>query len=144
MPVNNPPEGFTRINPYLLYEDVDAAVDWLVTTMGFTETMRMRDLEGKTMHAEAEIYGQHVMLGCPSDGGYKNPAHLGGVTQLTCVYVDDVDAHHDRALAAGATVVRGLADQFYGDRVYQVEDPEGHQWSIGQHIRDVAPEDLHP
>jgi PhnB protein len=142
--IQNPPDGFTRINTYLLYEDVDSALDWLVATLGFTEEMRMPGPDGKTMHAEAAIYGQRVMMGCPGTGEYQNPKHRGGATQLTYVYVDDVDAHHEAARAAGATVVRELADQFYGDRTYGVEDPEGHQWSVAQHVGDVGPEDLHP
>jgi len=55
------------------------------------------------------------------------------------VYVDDVDAHHRRALAAGASVVLELATQPWGDRRYQVTDPEGHQWTFAQHVEDVEP-----
>lgn len=139
--VDNPPAGFPRITPYLLYEDADAAVDWLVPAFGFTESVRMRDAEGRTYHAELTLGGGVVMLGRPGRE-YRNPAHLGGTTQLVYVYVDDVDAHHDRATAAGARIVRDLADQFYGDRTYGAEDPEGHQWSFGQHVRDVPPEEM--
>ncbi|MGH9018483.1 MAG: VOC family protein, partial [Acidimicrobiales bacterium] len=57
------------------------------------------------------------------------------------VYVDDVDAHYATAKAAGAHIVRPLADQFYGDRTYAAEDPEGHQWSFARHVRDPAPPD---
>jgi PhnB protein len=142
MPLN-PPEGFPRISPYLLYEDVDGAVDWLIAAFGFRERLRMKGPEGQTVHAEIELGDGVVMMGFPGPD-YRNPAHLGGATQLVSVYVDDVDAHHDAAKAAGATIVRELADQFYGDRTYQAQDPEGHQWSFGQHVRDVSPEDMHP
>jgi uncharacterized glyoxalase superfamily protein PhnB len=57
------------------------------------------------------------------------------------VYVDDVDAHFERARAAGATILEEPADQPYGDRRYAAEDPEGHQWFFAQHVRDLAPED---
>jgi uncharacterized glyoxalase superfamily protein PhnB len=77
--VENPPEGFPRITPYLLYEDVDAAVDWLVNAAGFTERLRIPGPDGTTNHA---------------------------------------------------------------DRTYGAEDPEGHQWSFAQHVRDVGPADL--
>ena len=60
------------------------------------------------------------------------------------MYVDDVDAHFKRAKAAGATILEEPADQFYGDRRYGVEDPEGHQWFFATHVRDVAPEDMKP
>jgi PhnB protein len=139
----NPPEGFTRITPYLLYEDVDAAVDWLVTTFGFSERLRMKGPDGRAMHAEIGLAEGVVMMGNPGPD-YQNPARRGGATQLVYVYVDDVDAHFEAAKGAGANVLAELADQFYGDRTYAAEDPEGHQWTFGQHVRDVSPEDMHP
>ena len=60
------------------------------------------------------------------------------------MYVNDVDKHHEAAKAAGATILNPPADQFYGDRTYGAEDPEGHHWSFAQHVKDVAPEDMHP
>jgi PhnB protein len=141
--VQSPPEGFHRVTPYLLYEDVDAAVDWLITVCGFHERFRMAGPDGKTMHAEVGMADGVVMLGNPGPD-YRNPVQLGGATQLIYVYVDDVDAHHQAIQDAGAKVVREIADQFYGDRSYSVEDPEGHTWNFGQHIRDVAPEEMHP
>lgn len=139
----NPPDGYARITPYLLYEDVDAAVDWLIDTFGFAEKVRMKGPDGKSNHAEVTLGDGVVMMGNPGPG-YQNPKQLGGATQLVYVYVDDVDKHHDIAKAKGAHILRELADQFYGDRTYGAEDPEGHQWSFSQHVRDVAPEDMHP
>lgn len=139
----SPPEGFPRIAPYLLYEDVDAAVDWLVGTCGFVERERMNGPDGKAMHAEVGLGDGVVMMGHPGPD-YRNPTRLGGATQLVYVYVDDVDAHFKVAHAAGARILHEPADQFYGDRTYGAEDPEGHQWSFAQHVRDVSPEDMHP
>lgn len=139
----NPPDGFPRITPYLLYEDVDTAVDWLVATFGFIERYRMAGPDGKALHAEVGMGDGVVMMGNPGPG-YQNPSQLGGATQLVYVYVDDVNAHFEVARAAGARIMSELADQFYGDRTYGAEDPEGHQWSFAQHVRDVAPEDMHP
>ena len=139
----SPPEGFPRITPYLLYEDVDAAVDWLIAAFGFSERFRMPGPDGKAMHAEIGLGDGVVMMGNPGPG-YQNPTHRGGATQLVYVYVDDVDAHFEVARSAGAQILREPADQFYGDRTYSAEDPEGHQWSFGQHVRDVGPEDMHP
>lgn len=139
----SPPEGFPRITPYLLYEDVDAAVDWLIKSFGFAERVRMRGPDGRAMHAEISLADGVVMMGNPGPG-YQNPARRGGATQLVYVYVDDVDAHCDAATAAGAPIIRELADQFYGDRTYGSQDPEGHQWTFCQHVRDVSPEDMHP
>jgi PhnB protein len=141
--IKNPPEGFPRITPYLLYEDVDTAADWLMRVFGFEERFRMKGPDGKAMHAELGLADGVVMMGNPG-ADYQNPAHRGGVTQLVHVYVDDVDAHFSAAAAAGAHIVRELADQFYGDRTYNAEDPEGHQWTFCQHVRDVRPEDMHP
>lgn len=139
----NPPKDTPRISPYLLYEDVDAAVDWLTAAFGFTEALRLRGPDGRSNHAELRLGGGLVMLGNPGPG-YRSPRRLGSATQLVHVYVDDVSAHCERARAAGARIVREPADQFYGDRTYGAEDPEGHQWSFAQHVRDVAAADLHP
>jgi uncharacterized glyoxalase superfamily protein PhnB len=139
--VRNPPKDTPRVSPYLLYEDVDAAADWLSAAFGFREMVRLRGPDGKANHAELRTGGALVMLGNPGPG-YQNPRRLGGVTQLVYVYVDDVDAHCQRARAAGARILREPADQFYGDRTYGAEDPEGHQWSFAQHVRDVTAADI--
>jgi PhnB protein len=139
----NPPEGFPRITPYLLYEDVDAAVDFLVQSFGFVERVRMPGPEGKALHAEVGFEEGVVMMGNPGPD-YRNPAHRGGATQLVYIYVDDVDAHFGVAQSAGVRILQDPADQFYGDRTYTAEDPEGHQWTFGEHVRDVSPEEMHP
>jgi len=137
----NPPEGYPRVTPYLLYHDCDAAIEFLTTAFGFTEKVRMSGEDGKTSHAELELEGGIVMLGNPG-GDYKNPNELGGRTQTTYIYVDDVDAHYERAKSAGAHIERELEDQFYGDRTYGLHDPEGHSWSFATHVRDVSPEEM--
>jgi PhnB protein len=141
--VRNPPEGFPRITPYLLYENVDATLDWLIAAFGFTERVRMKGPDGKANHAEVSLGDGVVMMGHPGPD-YKNPKRRGGATQLVYVYVDDVDKQYAAAKASGARILSEPADQFYGDRTYGAEDPEGHQWSFAQHVRDVAPEDMHP
>ena len=137
----NPPEGYSRVIPYLLYEDTGAAVDWLTRTFGFRERMRMPDESGRVTHAEIELGDGVVMLGTPG-GDYRSPKRLGAKTQFVYVYVDDVDEHFARARDAGATIIRELSDQSYGDRNYGAEDLEGHEWYFGQHVRDVSPEEL--
>jgi PhnB protein len=136
------PKDYPRITPYLLYDDVDAALDFVVAAFGFVERVRMPGPDGKAMHAEASIGDGFVMMGKPDDAGYRNPATLGGTTQLIYVYVEDVDAHFATATAAGATIVREPSDQFYGDRTYGAQDPEGHFWSFSQHIKDMGPDDF--
>jgi PhnB protein len=139
--VANPPENFPRVTPYLLYEDLESAMDWLVDTCGFEDRVRVPGPDGKPMHGELYLHEGVVMMGSPSNG-YRNPKNLGGVTQLVYVYVDDVETHHAKAAAAGAKILAPPEDQIYGDRNYTLEDPEGHQWTFGQHVRDVAPEDM--
>ena len=141
--VQNPPEGFPQITPYLLYEDLDATVDWLIATFGFTEQVRMQGEDGKSNHAELGMGKGVVMMGHPGPD-YRNPKKVGANTAMTYVYVDDVDKHYETAKAAGAKLLSEPTDQFYGDRTYGAEDPEGHQWSFAQHTKDVAPEDMHP
>jgi PhnB protein len=137
----NPPEGYPRVMPYLHYEDTEAALEFLTSAFGFTEKFRMADESGKVSHAEVQLGDGVVMLGTPS-GDYKNPRTLGTKTGSIYVYVDDVDAHYSQAKEAGATITRAPEDQFYGDRNYGVEDPEGHEWYFGTHVRDVSPEEL--
>ena len=140
---DNPPKNMPRISPYLYYQDVARALDWLSRAFGFRERMRMPGPDGGIMHAEMECAEGVIMLGRPGPH-YKNPKTLGQATQSLYVYVDQVDRHFERARVAGATVLEKPTDQFYGDRRYGVEDPEGHQWYFAQHVRDVAPEDMKP
>ena len=137
----NPPKGYPSVMPYLLYEDSDAALEFFVNAFGFTEKLRMTGDDGRVNHAEVQMNDGVIMFGTPP-GDYKSPAKLGGKTQSVYVYVDDVDMHYERAKQAGAKIVREPEDQFYGDRNYGVEDPEGHEWYFGTHVRDVSPEEM--
>ena len=139
----NPPENMPRISPYLYYEDVASALDWLSRAFGFRERHRIGAPGGKVMHAEMALDDGVIMMGHPGSD-YRNPKRLGQTTQNIYVYVDDVEAHFQRAKAAGAKILEEPKDQFYGDRRYGAEDPEGHQWYFAQHVRDVAPEDMKP
>ena len=139
----NPPDNMPRISAYLLYEDVAGALDWLAGAFGFRERLRLPDEQGKIVHAEMELADGVVMMGNPG-AGFRNPKRLGHVTQHMYVYVDDVDRHYEHAREAGASILAEPEDQFYGDRIYGAEDPEGHHWYFAQHVRDVAPEDMPP
>ena len=139
----NPPENMPRITPYLLYEDVSAALAWLGRSFGLSERLRIPGPDGKITHAEMELADGVVMMGCPGPD-YRSPRRVGAVTQHLYVYVDDVDKHFRHAKESGAKILEEPTDQFYGDRRYAAEDPEGHVWYFAQHVRDVAPEDLQP
>jgi PhnB protein len=134
--VQNPPRGYPRISPYLYYEDVGAALQWLADAFGFTERMRMNGPDGAISHAEMDLDGGVIMLGHPSDS-YESPARHGHSHHLVHVYVDDVDGHFARAEAAGAKIVARVETKPYGDRNYIAEDPEGQQWTFAQHVEDV-------
>jgi len=139
--VANPPQNTPRISPYLYYEDVAAMLTWLAGAFGLRESFRIDGPDGKVAHAEMRLGDGVVMMGRPGVD-YRNPRRLGGLTQSLHVYVDDVDAHFARARRAGATIVAEPADQFYGDRRYAAEDPEGHRWFFAQHVRDVSEEEM--
>ncbi len=139
--IQNPPEGQNRVTPYLLYENGAAAIEFLTNAFGLAERSIFKDDDGQVMHAELTYEGETIMLGDPG-GDFKSPSKTGGSPVLIHLYVDDVDKHHEIAAAAGAKVTRELADQPYGDRTYQAEDPEGHVWYFAQHVRDVSPEEM--
>lgn len=128
------------VTPYLLYEDTNAAIDWLVKAFGFREVLRYTHEEnGMVTHAELELEGGTIFLGWPGSE-FMSPART-AVTVGIHVYVADVDAHYERAKAAGANVTREPHEPGYGDRRYDVTDLEGHSWFFATQLEETAPED---
>lgn len=127
----------------VVYKDPDAALDWLERAFGFERSMVITDADGNLSHAEMTVGECYLMVGAEWAGHVASPASVGGKnTQSVHVHLDaDLDAHCDRARAAGAEVVRQPEDQFYGDRVYAVKDPEGHVWTFAQTVRQVSREE---
>lgn len=121
-----------RITPYLLYEDLGGALEWLAKAFGLRERMRQAGPDGKPFHAEMTFGDDGLVLMGGAPPPYRNPKRLGGVTQNLYVRVDDVDSCFQRAVEAGAVVLEKPADQPYGDRRCGVEDPEGHRWYFAQ------------
>lgn len=120
------------ITPYLLYEDVDGAMEFLEKAFGFRKHgASMTGPDGKTNHAAMQLGHDVVMMGCPG-AGYRNPKLLGQATQNLYVDVEDVDEHFARAKKAGATILENPVDTSYGHRRYGAEDPEGHRWYFAQ------------
>ena len=137
------PDNYPRVTPYLCIDGAAAAIDFYKKAFGATERMRMGAPEGKIGHAEIEIEGGLIMLADEyPDMNFRSPKALGGSPVTVHMYVADVDAFCGRAAAAGATVLRAVADQFYGDRAGQLKDPFGHTWSIATHVEDVSPEEM--
>jgi uncharacterized glyoxalase superfamily protein PhnB len=128
------------ITPYLLYEDVDAALSFLAKAFGFKEVLRYTGEEGYVNHAEMRLGDGKIYLGDPGEQ-YRNPKKLGNETVGIYVVVEDVDAHFERAKAAGADIREEPTDQEYGERRYAAVDPEGHEWFFAQPTKEVAPED---
>lgn len=118
------------------YKDANAAVEWLCRAFGLKEHAVYKDKDGKVAHAELAFGPGMIMLGPDADtefGKYMTmPEKIGGkCTQTIYVIVDDADAHHARAKAAGAEILMAPKDQDYGGRDYSARDLEGHVWSFG-------------
>jgi len=123
--------------------DAARAMAFYRDAFGATEVMRFAGPDGRIAHAEVKIGDSHVMLADElPDQGFVGPQTLGGAGVSLMLYVNDVDATFAKALAAGATVRRPVADQFYGDRMGTLVDPYGHVWSIGTHREDVSVEEM--
>jgi uncharacterized glyoxalase superfamily protein PhnB len=121
------------VTPYLLYEDAEAAIEFLTRAFGFREVDRTIGAAGG-LHAELVVPSgdARIYLGAPP-GDFRSPAKVGR-TALVYVLVDDVDAHHDRAKAEGAEIVEELTDTPFGHRRYTCNDLQGHQWSFATEI----------
>jgi uncharacterized glyoxalase superfamily protein PhnB len=125
-----------HIIPTLRYRDAVAAIDWLCRAFGFEKHLVVADDAGGIAHAQLTLGDGMIMLGSARDDAFgklqKPPAERGGVTtQSAYIIVPDADAHHARAVAAGAKVVYPLTDEDYGGRGYSCLDPEGHLWNFG-------------
>jgi PhnB protein len=133
------PQGYTRVTPYLLYEDPAAALDWLAQAFGFRERFRHANEAGVIDHAEMELGEGLIMLANPGPG-YRSPRRLGGATVVVHAYVDDAHAHCERARAGGAVIDREPAREPYGTIQYSAEDPEGHAWLFSEQVAEPEPE----
>jgi uncharacterized glyoxalase superfamily protein PhnB len=133
-----------RVVPFIGYEDAAAAIEWLGRAFGFVENRSARHEENGTIgHAELALGEATIYLSTPRD--YANPLRMREESELArraydnpwvidglFVEVDDVDAHHARAVEAGATILREPEEPGIGFRIYSVEDLEGHRWMFGQ------------
>jgi uncharacterized glyoxalase superfamily protein PhnB len=127
------------IYPRLGYLDERAAIDFLVRAFGFRERVEARMDNGDHVLAWLEHGDGVVMIGHVEHPthGIHSPTEVGAATCMLNVTVDDVDAHFERAVAAGAKITMGLDDAFYGERRYEAEDPEGNRWHFGEPLESV-------
>lgn len=136
------PDG-QRLLPYLSVKDAPRAIDFYVRAFGAVETVRLVDPGGRVGHAEVEVDGVRLMLAEEHpEIESVGPQTLGGTTVSLSLYVADVDALAERAVAAGATLIRPVSDEFYGDRVAWIRDPFGHKWALTSRIEDVSNEEM--
>ncbi|HEX7902220.1 MAG TPA: VOC family protein [Planctomycetota bacterium] len=143
MAVKPIPDGYHAVTPYLSIAGAGAAIDFYKKVFGAKEVMRMPGPDGKIGHAEIQIGGSKIMLADEfPQMNSRGPKAFGGTPVQIHLYVEDVDAVFARAVAAGAKVLRPVADQFYGDRAGGLEDPFGHVWHVATHKEDLTPEEI--
>jgi PhnB protein len=143
MAVKPVPDGYHSVTPYLIVDGAARALDFYKQALGAEELVRMPGPGGRVAHAEVRIGDSMVMLADENaQMGARGPKSLGGSPITLMVYVEDVDKVFARAVAAGATVERPIANQFYGDRTGGIVDPFGHKWYLATHIEDVSPEEM--
>jgi PhnB protein len=137
------PDGYPQVSPYLSVEGAAEAIDFYTKVLGAVERMRMPMPDGGIGHAELQLGNAVIMLSDEApEMGIRSPKAIGGSPVTLMVYVEDADAVFDRALQEGATSLRAVEHQFYGDRSGQFEDPFGHRWNVATHVEDVPPEEM--
>jgi PhnB protein len=144
--VKSIPEGYHAITPYLIIKGAKDALDFYKKAFGAEEIYRLDMPDGRIGHCEIQIGNSRLMFAdeMPDmpDFVASSPSTLQGTTVGFNVYLDDVDARFERAVAAGALVKRPVKNQFYGDRSGTVEDPFGHVWTLSTHVEDVPPDEM--
>lgn len=136
------PEGLHTITAHISVREAPKAIEFYRKAFGAQVLSVHHTPDGKVMHASLKIGDSHLMLADEFPGMTPAPQTLGGSPVVLNIYVENVDALFNQAVAAGAKVTVPLADQFWGDRYGQIVDPFGHHWALGAHIEDVAPEEM--
>jgi uncharacterized glyoxalase superfamily protein PhnB len=145
--MKQPPKDWPRISSSLFYDDPAAAIDWICRAFDFEVRLKVVGEGGRIEHSEL-TYGEGLIMigGTEAKAGRppmpsKSPRSLGGAnTQTLCIFVDDAEAHCAHARAAGAKILEepftsDYGDDYWSDRSYRAEDPEGHQWWFMQRLR---------
>lgn len=137
------PEGYHVVTPYLSIKGAASAIEFYKQAFGATEVMRINGPGGTIGHAEIAIGDSRIMLADEfPQMNFRGPKSIGGSPVHLHMWVDDVDTKFPQAIAAGAKVLRPVADQFYGDRTGSLEDPFGHVWHLATHKEDISPEEM--
>jgi uncharacterized glyoxalase superfamily protein PhnB len=132
-----------EVYPYLRLRDAGRALAFYKQAFGAEELFRLTEPSGRIGHAEIRIGGTTLMLSDEyPEMNIVGPQTLGGTTFAIHLHVDDADAWIERAVAAGATLLRPAADAFYGERSGSVRDPFGHEWLLGHQVEEVSTEEM--
>jgi PhnB protein len=138
------PTGYHSITPYLIMDGASRAIEFYQRAFDAKEIMRIPAPNDRIGHAEIKVGDSVIMLADEHpEMDARGPRHYGGSPVTLLLYVNDVDKQFQQAIAAGATQVRPVADQFYGDRSGTLKDPFGHSWHLSTHVEDVSPEEIH-
>ena len=137
------PEDMHTLTPHIVCKNAVEAMDFYVRAFGATEVARMLTPDGKLMHGMVRIGDSALMLMDENkEWGAVGPSELQSSPVTIHLYVKDVDAVFNKAIAEGATSVMPVADMFWGDRYGVLRDPFGHSWSVATHIKDPTPEEM--
>ena len=137
------PEGYHSVTPYLIFSGASDAIAFYKKALGTEEVMRLADPSGRVHHAEISIGDSRIMLADEHpELQALSPKTVGGSPVSIHLYVEDIDAAVERAVAAGARLVRPVDDQFYGDRTGGIEDPFGYRWFIATRKEDLTMEEV--
>ncbi|MEU5431899.1 VOC family protein [Streptomyces sp. NPDC020719] len=143
MTAHTVPDNYRKtVIAHIMLDGAGAAIDFYATAFGAKELFRIDGPGGRVVHAEVSIHGSTIMLGDAEGPVFGAPTRLGGTTVGLHVYVDDVDALAQQAVAAGAELLQPPTDQFHGDRTTILRDPYGHVWVFLAHLEDLAPDEI--
>ncbi len=138
-------EGYLSITPFLTVKDPAAAIKFYQKAFGFTKKFSMTAPDGKVNHGEVMYEGSVFMVGRESEEQKMfAPSRFQGSSLTLYVYTPNVNALCKKAKKAGAVCVQEPQDMYWGDRICILFDPDGYMWMFATHVKDVAPEDMHP
>jgi PhnB protein len=143
MATKSPHPSAQSVTAHLIVQDATGAIAFYTRAFGARELYRLVEPGGKVGHAELMIGNSRIMIAdeYPDFGALSAPT-IGGSPIMLLLHVDDADVVMRQAVAAGATELRPVKNQFHGDRSGMVLDPFGFSWSIATHIEDVSPDEM--
>ena len=130
------PKGFNTVTPFIMVNNAESLIDFIERGLNGNVEFKMKNDDGKIMHASVRIGNSPIMISDVMDG--QEP-----ITSMLYLYVDNVDELYEQGLAvSGTKPARELRDEYYGDRAGCLEDQWGNKWWIATHIEDVSKEEL--